>query len=69
MTLKDAYQKGQQKNKKINAGEQTTIDISIKAQQRWYDLSFGIVEEPSFIRQFAGRQENGKPSISDPLMR
>jgi len=69
LTLKDAYQKGQQKNKKINAGEQTTIDISIKAQQRWYDLSFGIVEEPSFIRQFAGRQENGKPSISDPLMR
>ena len=69
LTLVDAYQTQQQQDKKIKAGQVLRIDIPIKAQQRWYDLRFGIVEEPSFIRQYAGRQENGKPSISDPLMR
>ena len=34
----------------------------------WYDFEITSKDNPDFIYQFAGHQENGKPSISDPLM-
>jgi len=34
----------------------------------WYDLEFTRPTDPAWRRRFAGREENGQPSVSDPAM-
>jgi len=45
------------------------IDVwDIGASHNWYDLIVTCAEAPSFQRRFAGHGEDGKPSLSDPLL-
>jgi phospholipase C len=45
------------------------IDVwSLKASHNWYDFVITCAEAPSFQRRLAGHGENGKPSLSDPLL-
>jgi phospholipase C len=45
------------------------IDVwSLKASQGWYDFTVTCAEAPSFQRRLAGHGEDGKPSLSDPLL-
>lgn len=41
--------------------------ISVKKQKRWYDIEISLPDSP-YRRKYAGRLENGKDSITDPLM-
>jgi phospholipase C len=40
----------------------------LRASHNWYDLVVTCAEAPSFRRRFAGHGEDGKPSLSDPLL-
>ena len=47
----------------------TAVDAwDLKASHNWYDLVVTCAEAPSFQRRFAGHGEDGKPSLSDPLL-
>jgi len=41
--------------------------ISVKKQKRWYDIQISL-PDTIYSRKYAGRLENGKDSITDPLM-
>lgn len=53
---------------KIGKGEMKQVKVDTKASQRWYDIQFSTKTGPAFVRRYAGRMENGKNSITDPLM-
>ena len=40
----------------------------LRASHNWYDLVVTCAEAPSFQRRFAGHGEDGRPSLSDPLL-
>jgi phospholipase C len=40
----------------------------LKASHNWYDFIVTCAEAPSFQRRLAGHGEDGKPSVSDPLL-
>jgi len=42
--------------------------LSFAKSKGWYDLEITCLEDPDFSFHFAGRLENGAPSITDPLM-
>ncbi len=48
------------------AGER--IVCALEASQGWYDFELSVPALPAFRQRFAGRTENGKSSVSDPLM-
>jgi phospholipase C len=43
-------------------------DWNLRASRNWYDLLVTCVELPGFQRRLAGHGEDGRPSISDPLL-
>jgi phospholipase C len=45
-----------------------TISLPLERSGGWYDFSIHIPGAPKFKRRFAGRIEDGTPSLSDPLM-
>ncbi len=52
----------------IQAGHDTTTNISIKQSQQWYDLSISSPANPSYLRVYAGHVETGAWTTSDPQM-
>ena len=50
----------------VHPEETATVLWPVKASGNWYDLS--VTSEGGFYRLFAGRMEDGKDHISDPLM-
>lgn len=64
ITLYDVYTK---KTSIVSIGKRAdkNLVININDNGRWYDM---ILELDGWKRQYAGRIENGRPSISDPLM-
>lgn len=52
----------------VPARSQSRLDFPLQDSARWYDLSVTVAGAPEFTRRIAGRMENGKPSVSDPLM-
>ncbi|UAY55592.1 phosphocholine-specific phospholipase C [Arachidicoccus terrestris] len=63
----NAYGKGKMQ-KRLGAGAQTDLVISLKDSQGWYDFTIKVTGNDSFERRYAGRVETGKPSVSDPQM-
>jgi phospholipase C len=45
-----------------------SLSWSLRASARWYDFSVTAAGHLLYSRRFAGRLENGEPSISDPAM-
>ena len=43
-------------------------DWNLRASHNWYDFIVTCVEAPAFQRRFAGHGEDGRPSVSDPLL-
>jgi phospholipase C len=52
----------------VPPGEPTTLRWFLGNSGRWYDFSVTIEGDSNYTRRFAGRVENGKPSISDPAL-
>ncbi|MDR6287652.1 MULTISPECIES: phosphocholine-specific phospholipase C [Inquilinus] len=50
----------------IAAGGQATLRLPLLAQGRWYDITVRVEGDALFSRRFAGRMEDGTPSVSDP---
>ena len=40
----------------------------LTASSGWYDISVTAVDEPVYLRRFAGHIETGRPSISEPAI-
>jgi phospholipase C len=53
---------------RLAPGAEAVDAWDLKASRSWYDLIVTCAEAPSFQRRFAGHGENGKPSLSDPLL-
>jgi phospholipase C len=53
---------------RVGAGGQATDVWDLKGAQNWYDFTVTCAEAPSFQRRFAGHGEDGRPSLSDPLL-
>jgi phospholipase C len=43
-------------------------DWDLRSSRNWYDLVVTCAEAPSFQRRLAGHGEDGRPSVSDPLL-
>lgn len=52
----------------VKKGEMKQIKVSTKINYGWYDILFSNNGGLNFKRQYAGRLENGKNRITDPLM-
>lgn len=52
----------------ISAGNTTRQVINLKQSSGWYDLAIEVKGFSAYKKQYAGHVENGKNSISDPLM-
>jgi phospholipase C len=51
----------------VKAGKIKVLKITTKSFYNWYDIEFSAVQSV-FKRRYAGRLENGRHTMSDPLM-
>ncbi len=63
-----AYASAAPRLRRLGPGETATDAWDLKASHNWYDLVVTCAEAPSFQRRFAGHGEDGKASMSDPLL-
>jgi phospholipase C len=61
-----AYQKAQPRSHRLEPGATNVDAWDIRASRSWYD--FAVTGALGFRRRFAGHGEDGRPSISDPLL-
>jgi phospholipase C len=52
----------------LKPGGSAMDDWNLGASHNWYDFVVTCAEAPSFQRRLAGHGEDGKPSLSDPLL-
>ena len=52
----------------LKPGATRSASWSLGRSQGWYDLSITSAQDPSFHHQLAGRVEDGRDGVSDPLM-
>ncbi|AIT26907.1 phosphocholine-specific phospholipase C [Bordetella holmesii] len=52
----------------LQPGGQASVQWSVAATGRWYDVEVDSPDDTAFYRRMAGRMENGQPSVSDPAM-
>ena len=53
---------------RLAPGAEAVDAWDLKTSRSWYDLIVTCAEAPSFQRRLAGHGEDGKPSLSDPLL-
>jgi phospholipase C len=63
-----AYSKAPVRLHTLAPGAEFTDAWDLKASRNWYDLQVTCAEVPTFHRRFAGHGEDGRPSVSDPLL-
>jgi phospholipase C len=63
-----AYASAPSRLHRLAPGAEATDTWDLGASRNWYDLIVTCAEAPSFQRRFAGRGEDGKPGLSDPLL-
>ncbi len=52
----------------IKNGGKANISLNLKENHGWYDFTVSIDGINPFIKRYAGRVENGKETITDPVM-
>ncbi|MGZ5986769.1 MAG: phosphocholine-specific phospholipase C [Caulobacteraceae bacterium] len=52
----------------LDPGATATDVWDLRASHNWYDIVVTCLQAPSFRRRVAGHGEDGKPSVSDPLL-
>jgi phospholipase C len=63
-----AYSDAPARLHRLAPGASHMDDWDLRASHNWYDFMVTCVEAPSFQRRLAGHCENGRPSLSDPLL-
>ncbi|HXA38905.1 MAG TPA: phospholipase C, phosphocholine-specific [Phenylobacterium sp.] len=53
---------------RLTPGASVMDDWDLSVSHNWYDFIVTCAEAPSFQRRLAGHFEDGKPSVSDPLL-
>jgi phospholipase C len=52
----------------IGSRGKTNISLNLNESHGWYDFALSIDGINPFIKRYAGRVENGKETITDPVM-
>jgi len=63
----DHYAKKRQEIR-ISPSAVKTVRLGTSASHRWYDLEIALKDFGGFSRRYAGRLENGRDGITDPMM-
>jgi phospholipase C len=63
-----AYRNAPPRLRRLAPHERAVETYDLKGEQNWYDIVVTCAEAPSFRLRFAGHGEDGKPSVSDPLL-
>ena len=63
-----AYIEAPPRRFRLAPGGSAMDDWDLRASHNWYDFVVTCPEAPSFRRRLAGHCEDGKPSVSDPLL-
>ena len=63
-----AYVEAPARLHRVAPGGSVMDDWSLQASHNWYDFTVTCAEAPSFQRRLAGHGEDGKASMSDPLL-
>jgi phospholipase C len=63
-----AYIEAPPRRRRLAPGAFVMDSWDLRASHNWYDFSVTCPEAPGFLRRFAGHGEDGKPSLSDPLL-
>ena len=67
VTIVDNYT-GHSHQHYLEPGHSVPTVLNLKDSSRWYDVLITVSSDPSFVRHYAGHVENGRDSISDPLI-
>ncbi len=68
VTVKDRSYKNNEQTLAVASGTNTIVPVDLAKTQGWYDVEVTIAGKTEMIFRYAGRVENGEPSISDPVM-
>ena len=63
-----AYLDDPVRRRRLEPHAKLTEAWDLRPSHNWYDLVVTCAEAPGFQRRFAGHGEDGKPSLSDPLL-
>lgn len=64
----NAYRKATTKTVTVAPGKRRVGKWPLGSSHRWYDFTVTCDAEAGWTRRFAGRAENGRPSVTDPAM-
>ena len=64
----NAYLKAKPRRHELAPGAQSIDAWDLGASRNWYDFVVTCPAQPAFERRFAGHGEDGRPSVSDPLL-
>jgi phospholipase C len=64
----DQSYKQKKLQRSIHAGRKENIIHNLNDSRGWYDFTVTLESNTSFMNRYAGRVENGKETITDPLM-
>jgi phospholipase C len=64
----NAYQTSPARRVHLEPGAKATETFDLVASRNWYDLIVTSPNDARFARRLAGHGEDGRPSISDPLL-
>jgi len=64
----NAYLETAARRRRLAPGQEAIEVWGLKASHNWYDFIVTCKEAPAFQRRLAGHGEDGKPSLSDPLL-
>ena len=63
-----AYIEAPPRRHHLAPGASVMDDWDLRVSHNWYDFVITCAEAPSFQRRLAGHCEDGRPSLSDPLL-
>ncbi len=66
MRIEDAYGNAPAKRLHLQPGEQRRVSLDTAAGHGWHDIAVTCPAYPGFLRRYAGHQECGRASTSDP---
>jgi phospholipase C len=64
----NAYRRVAPQSVSVGPGETVPVRWPLGSGRRWYDVSVTCDADAGFLRRLAGRVENGRPGVTDPMM-
>lgn len=64
--IRNGYGRAAERTVNLKPGRTKHVTLETASGHGWYDISVTDENDPAYLRRFAGHQETGRPSISDP---